>query len=162
MSLPIAITDILHGHAVEWERLKFKESWNPLKVLHTLCAFANDFRNLGGGYVVSASPSGPSEACAASCSGTCGSSPGAPYGAVSLGAAWANVARGAPLVSSDRARRASRDRRTRRRDAAPDSSPQLNRSEGSRQPSLPKRHFDAANERAQRRSPRKGAQSRPC
>lgn len=52
MSLPIAITDILHGHAVEWARLEFKESWNPLKVLHTLCAFANDFHNLGGGYVV--------------------------------------------------------------------------------------------------------------
>jgi ATP-dependent DNA helicase RecG len=52
MSLPIAITDILHGHAVEWERLEFKEGWNPLKVLHTLCAFANDFHNLGGGYVV--------------------------------------------------------------------------------------------------------------
>ncbi|MCP3170168.1 hypothetical protein [Myxococcus qinghaiensis] len=31
MSLPIAITDILHGHAVEWERLEFKENWNPLK-----------------------------------------------------------------------------------------------------------------------------------
>ncbi len=39
MSLPIAITDLLHGHAVEWERLEFKESWNPLEVLHTLCAF---------------------------------------------------------------------------------------------------------------------------
>jgi len=52
MSLPIAITDILHGHAVEWERLEFKESWNPLKVLHTICAFANDFHNLGGGYIV--------------------------------------------------------------------------------------------------------------
>ena len=52
MSLPIAISDILHGHTVEWERLEFKESWNPLRVLHTLCAFANDFHNLGGGYVV--------------------------------------------------------------------------------------------------------------
>lgn len=52
MSLPIAISDILQGHAVEWERLDFKESLNPLKVLATLCAFANDFRNLGGGYVV--------------------------------------------------------------------------------------------------------------
>jgi ATP-dependent DNA helicase RecG len=52
MSQPISIADILHGHAVEWERLEFKESWNPLKVLHTLCAFANDFHNLGGGYIV--------------------------------------------------------------------------------------------------------------
>jgi ATP-dependent DNA helicase RecG len=52
MSLPIDITDLLHGHAVEWERLEFKRSWNPADVLHTLCAFANDFHNLGGGYVV--------------------------------------------------------------------------------------------------------------
>lgn len=52
MSLPIAITDLLHGHAVEWERLEFKKSWNPIDVLHTLCAFANDFHNLGGGYIV--------------------------------------------------------------------------------------------------------------
>jgi len=52
MTLPIRIADILHGYAVEWERLEFKESWNPLRVLHTLCAFANDFHNLGGGYIV--------------------------------------------------------------------------------------------------------------
>ena len=51
-SLPINLDDLLHGHAVEWERLEFKAGWNPLDVLHTLCAFANDFRNLGGGYVV--------------------------------------------------------------------------------------------------------------
>lgn len=51
MSLPIAISDLLHGHAVEWERLEFKKGWNPVDVLHTLCAFANDFHNLDG-YVV--------------------------------------------------------------------------------------------------------------
>jgi hypothetical protein len=28
---------------VESERIEFKEGWNPLSVLHTLCAFANDF-----------------------------------------------------------------------------------------------------------------------
>jgi hypothetical protein len=36
---------------VEWERLEFKRGWNPEAVLHTLCAFANDFHNLGGGFV---------------------------------------------------------------------------------------------------------------
>ena len=50
--LPININDLLHGKAVEWERLEFKQGWNPLDTLHTLCAFANDFHNLGGGYVV--------------------------------------------------------------------------------------------------------------
>jgi len=50
--LPISITDILHGKSVEWERLEFKAGWNPESVLHTMCAFANDFHNLGGGYIV--------------------------------------------------------------------------------------------------------------
>lgn len=52
MSLPIAITDLLHGHAVEWERLEFKKGWNPVDVLHTFCPFANDFHNLASGYIV--------------------------------------------------------------------------------------------------------------
>ena len=52
MPLPINVDDLLHGKAVEWERLEFKQGWNPLDTLQTLCAFANDFHNLGGGYVV--------------------------------------------------------------------------------------------------------------
>jgi len=52
MKLPIPIDVLLHGKAVEWERLEFKAGWNPQDVLHTICAFANDFHNLGGGYIV--------------------------------------------------------------------------------------------------------------
>ncbi|MCP5105721.1 MAG: transcriptional regulator, partial [bacterium] len=52
MKLPLNIHDILTGRTVEWERLEFKAGWNPQEVLHTLCAFANDFHNLGGGYIV--------------------------------------------------------------------------------------------------------------
>jgi len=52
MSLPINIHDLLQGKPVEWERLEFKEGWNPEAVLHTLCAFANDIHNLGGGYIL--------------------------------------------------------------------------------------------------------------
>src|SRR5262249_22811510 len=33
------------GRLVERERLEFKEGWNPEAVLHTGCAFANDFPN---------------------------------------------------------------------------------------------------------------------
>ena len=51
MSLPINISDLLSGRSIEWERLEFKEGWNPQDILHTLCAFANDFHNLGGGYL---------------------------------------------------------------------------------------------------------------
>ena len=52
VKLPISIDVLLHGKAVEWERLEFKAGWNPLDVLQTICAFANDFHNLGGGYIV--------------------------------------------------------------------------------------------------------------
>ncbi|MCG3143156.1 MAG: hypothetical protein HONDAALG_00477 [Gammaproteobacteria bacterium] len=52
MSLPINLDEILKGRLVEWERLEFKEGWNPEAVLHTVCAFANDFHNLGGGYIL--------------------------------------------------------------------------------------------------------------
>jgi len=52
MPLPIDISALLAGSLVESERLEFKEGWNPESLLHTLCAFANDFHNLGGGYVI--------------------------------------------------------------------------------------------------------------
>lgn len=52
MHLPINIDDVLYGQTVEWERLEFKQDWNPEAVLHTMCAFANDFHNLGGGYIL--------------------------------------------------------------------------------------------------------------
>ena len=52
MPLPIDITALLAGSLVESERMELKEGWNPESVLHTLCAFANDFHNLGGGYVI--------------------------------------------------------------------------------------------------------------
>jgi len=50
MNFPININDLLASGKIEWERLEFKEGWNPENVLHTLCAFANNFHNLGGGY----------------------------------------------------------------------------------------------------------------
>lgn len=52
MALPINIEQLLRGKVVEWERLDFKRSWNPEDVLHTMCAFANDIHNWGGGYII--------------------------------------------------------------------------------------------------------------
>jgi len=51
MSLPGNMHKVLQGLPVEWERLEFKRGWNPEAILHSLCAFANDFHNLGGGYI---------------------------------------------------------------------------------------------------------------
>lgn len=42
-TLPLNIKDLLNGKPVEWERLEFKEGWNPLGTLHTICAFALGF-----------------------------------------------------------------------------------------------------------------------
>jgi ATP-dependent DNA helicase RecG len=52
VALPINIHDLINGQVVEWERIEFKAGWNDLDILHTICAFANDFGNLGGGYII--------------------------------------------------------------------------------------------------------------
>lgn len=52
MALPVNISELVHGKVVEWERLEFKEGWNPEDVLHSVCAFANDMNNWGGGYII--------------------------------------------------------------------------------------------------------------
>lgn len=48
----IDIETLLNGNIVESERIEFKEGWNPQSILHTICAFANDFNNIGGGYLI--------------------------------------------------------------------------------------------------------------
>ena len=54
--LPVNLDNLLYCRGVESERVEFKASWDPHttgpQVLRTICAFANDFHNLNGGYVV--------------------------------------------------------------------------------------------------------------
>jgi hypothetical protein len=50
--LPINLNYLLRQRTVEGERIEYKAGWTPGAILRTLCAFANDFENLGGGYVV--------------------------------------------------------------------------------------------------------------
>ncbi|MEC4185395.1 ATP-binding protein [Adlercreutzia sp. R21] len=52
MALPTNLTTLLEGGVVEWGRLEFKETWDPEASLKTICAFANDLDNWGGGYLV--------------------------------------------------------------------------------------------------------------
>ena len=52
MKLPVNIEDLLSGRAVEGERLEYKTGWNPDAIYRTICAFANDFDETGGGYIV--------------------------------------------------------------------------------------------------------------
>ena len=50
--LPINITELLEQNRIESNRIEYKQGWNPISIYHTICAFANDFENLGGGYIV--------------------------------------------------------------------------------------------------------------
>jgi len=52
MSLPVNIQELINGKIIEWERIEFKKGWNPIEVLHSICAFANDINNWGGGYII--------------------------------------------------------------------------------------------------------------
>jgi ATP-dependent DNA helicase RecG len=52
MPIPININDILNQRVIESARIEFKANWNPEPILHTICAFANDMDNWGGGYIV--------------------------------------------------------------------------------------------------------------
>ena len=54
--LPINLDDLLRRQGVESARAEFKASWDEKttgpQVVRTICAYANDFQNLNGGYIV--------------------------------------------------------------------------------------------------------------
>ena len=52
MAIPINIEDLLNKRRIESNRIEFKKGWNPAKIYQTICAFANDFDNIGGGYIL--------------------------------------------------------------------------------------------------------------
>ena len=52
MPLHINIEDLLSARTVESNRIEFKEGWNPDAIYRSICAFANDFDNVGGGYIL--------------------------------------------------------------------------------------------------------------
>lgn len=55
-NLRINLADMLHARTVESERIEFKATWDPrvtgYQVLKTICAFANDLRRHGSGYII--------------------------------------------------------------------------------------------------------------
>ncbi|MBN8879028.1 MAG: putative DNA binding domain-containing protein [Sphingobacteriales bacterium] len=52
MALPLNIDDLINAKTVESVRIEFKQGWNPYSILKTVCAFANDIDEYGGGYVI--------------------------------------------------------------------------------------------------------------
>lgn len=52
MAIPVSIEALLNENVVESNRIEFKEGFNPDRIIRTVCAFANDIDNIGGGYIV--------------------------------------------------------------------------------------------------------------
>lgn len=52
MAIPIKINDLIDCRIVKSNRVEFKSDWNPTPIIHSICAFANDIDNVGGGYIV--------------------------------------------------------------------------------------------------------------
>ncbi|HEV7507923.1 MAG TPA: ATP-binding protein [Thermoanaerobaculia bacterium] len=53
--LPLNLDDLLNGRSIESNRIEFKAGWDEqikTSSVRTICAFANDLLNLGGGYVI--------------------------------------------------------------------------------------------------------------
>ena len=52
MAIPINTDDLVNLRVIESARVEFKANWNPESSLHSICAFANDIDNWGGGYIL--------------------------------------------------------------------------------------------------------------
>ena len=52
MELEINVEDLLNKRRIESDRIEFKEGWNPDDIYRSVCAYANDFDNVGGGYIL--------------------------------------------------------------------------------------------------------------
>ena len=50
--IPLKIETLLEGRVVEHDRVEYKTGWNPNDIIHSICAFANDYDNTNGGYIV--------------------------------------------------------------------------------------------------------------
>jgi len=50
--IPLKLETLLAGRVVEHDRVEYKRGWNPSEVIITICAYANDFSNTNGGYIV--------------------------------------------------------------------------------------------------------------
>ena len=52
MGIPVSIEELISPTSVESTRLEYKRDFNPSPIIRTICAFANDIDNMGGGYII--------------------------------------------------------------------------------------------------------------
>ena len=50
--IPVDVGMLIHDRLVEPERIEYVPNWDPDVVAYTICAFANDFENVDGGYII--------------------------------------------------------------------------------------------------------------
>ena len=44
--IPLKIETLLEGRVVEHDRVEYKTGWNPNDIIHSICAFANDYYSI--------------------------------------------------------------------------------------------------------------------
>lgn len=52
MAVPVNIEDLINQRIIESNRIEFKADYNPAPIIRSICAFANDIDNMGGGYII--------------------------------------------------------------------------------------------------------------
>jgi len=52
MAIPVNIDDLINHRIVESTRIEYKADFNPDPIIRSICAFANDIDNMGGGYII--------------------------------------------------------------------------------------------------------------
>ena len=52
MAIPVNIDDLINHRVVESTRIEYKSDFNPAPIIRSICAFANDIDNMGGGYII--------------------------------------------------------------------------------------------------------------
>lgn len=52
MKINIKIEDLIHNNIIESNRIEYKSGFNPNPIIRSICAFANDMDNIGGGYII--------------------------------------------------------------------------------------------------------------
>lgn len=52
MAIPVSIDALINQRVVESNRIEFKRDFNPDPIIRSICAFANDIDNMGGGYII--------------------------------------------------------------------------------------------------------------
>ena len=52
MGIPVTIEELISPQILESTRIEYKRDFNPSPIIRTICAFANDIDNMGGGYII--------------------------------------------------------------------------------------------------------------